>query len=74
MYILSGVFYPIESLPAGVQGAVQFLPLTHAVILTRGLVAGAELHPPWLHLGVLLLCALVSYAIALVLVRKRLQQ
>ena len=73
MYILSGVFYPIESLPAGVQGAVQFLPLTHAVILTRGLVAGAELRQPWLHLGVLLLCAVVSYAIALVLVRKRLQ-
>jgi lipooligosaccharide transport system permease protein len=73
MYILSGVFYPIESLPAGVQGAVQFLPLTHAVILTRGLVAGAELPQPLLHLGVLLLCAVVSYSIALVLVRKRLQ-
>jgi lipooligosaccharide transport system permease protein len=73
MYILSGVFYPIESLPAGVQGAVQFLPLTHAVILTRGLVAGAELHQPLLHLAVLLLCAVVSYSIALVLVRKRLQ-
>ena len=73
MYILSGVFYPIESLPAGVQGAVQFLPLTHAVILTRGLVAGAELPQPLLHVAVLLLCALVSYAIALVLVKKRLQ-
>jgi lipooligosaccharide transport system permease protein len=73
MYILSGVFYPIESLPAGVQGAVQFLPLTHAVILTRGLVAGAELPQPLLHLAVLLLCAFVSYAIALVLVKKRLQ-
>ena len=73
MYILSGVFYPIESLPAGVQGAVQFLPLTHAVILTRGLVAGAELPQPLLHLAVLMLCAVVSYSIALVLVRKRLQ-
>ena len=73
MYILSGVFYPIESLPASVQGAVQFLPLTHAVILTRGLVAGAELPQPLLHLAVLLLYALVSYSIALVLVRKRLQ-
>ena len=73
MYILSGVFYPIESLPAGVQGAVQFLPLTHAVILTRGLVAGAELQQPLLHLAVLLLCAIVSYAIALVLVKRRLQ-
>ena len=71
--ILAGVFYPIESLPAGVQGAVQFLPLTHAVILTRGLVAVAELPQPLLHLAVLLLCAIVSYAIALVLVRRRLQ-
>jgi len=73
MYILSGVFYPIESLPASVQGAVQFLPLTHAVILTRGLVAGAELTQPLLHLGVLLLCAVVSHGIALVLVKRRLQ-
>jgi len=73
MYILCGVFYPIESLPAAVHGAVQLLPLTHAVILTRGLVAGAELPQPLLHLTVLMLYAVVSYAIALMLVRKRLQ-
>ncbi len=73
MYILCGVFYPIESLPAAVQGAVQVLPLTHAVMLTRSLVAGAELTQPLLHITVLLLYAAVSYAIALVLVRKRLQ-
>jgi lipooligosaccharide transport system permease protein len=40
MYILCGVFYPIESLPAAMHGAVQVLPLTHAVMLTRSLVAG----------------------------------
>jgi lipooligosaccharide transport system permease protein len=73
MYILCGVFYPIESLPAAMQGAVQVLPLTHAVMLTRSLVAGAELTQPLLHIAVLLLYAIVSYSIAVVLVRKRLQ-
>jgi lipooligosaccharide transport system permease protein len=73
MYILCGVFYPIESLPAAAQGAVQVLPLTHAVMLTRSLLAGAELTRPLLHVTVLMLYAVVSYAIALVLVRKRLQ-
>jgi lipooligosaccharide transport system permease protein len=73
MYILCGVFYPVESLPAALQGAVQFLPLTHAVMLTRPLVAGAELIQPLLHITVLMLYAAVSYSIALVLVRRRLQ-
>ncbi len=49
------------------------LPLTHAVMLTRSLVAGAELTQPLLHIAVLLLYAIVSYSIAVVLVRKRLQ-
>jgi lipooligosaccharide transport system permease protein len=73
MYILCGVFYPIESLPVAVQGAVQVLPLTHAVALTRSLVAGAELPRPLLHIAVLMLYAFISYYIAVVLVRKRLQ-
>jgi lipooligosaccharide transport system permease protein len=73
MYILCGVFYPVESLPAAAQGAVQILPLTHAVMLTRSLLAGAELTQPLLHVSVLVLYAVASYAIALVLVRKRLQ-
>jgi lipooligosaccharide transport system permease protein len=73
MFILCGVFYPIESLPAAMQGIVQVLPLTHAVLLTRSLVAGAELTWPLLHITVLMLYAVVSYAIALVLVRRRLQ-
>ena len=72
MFILCGVFYPISTLPEAVQGAVQVLPLTHAVILTRALVAGAELTQPLLHIGVLALYAAVSYYIAVVLVRRKL--
>lgn len=72
MFILCGVFYPVETLPDVVQGAVQVLPLTHAVYLTRGLVAGAELTQPVLHLSVLIIYALVSYFIAAILVRRKL--
>jgi lipooligosaccharide transport system permease protein len=72
MFILCGVFYPISTLPEAVQGAVQVLPLTHAVVLTRALVAGAELTQPLLHLGVLAVYALVSYYIAVILVRRKL--
>ena len=43
------------------------------MVLTRALVAGAELTQPLLHLAVLAIYAIAGYAIALVLVRKRLQ-
>ena len=72
MFIVCGVFYPVSTLPLSVQGAVQVLPLTHAVILTRSLVAGAELSQPLLHLAVLAIYAAISYYIAVVLVRKKL--
>ena len=72
MFILCGVFYPTNTLPEAVQGAVYLLPLTHAVHLTRGLVAGTELTQPLLHLGVLMFYALVSYYFAVVFVRRKL--
>lgn len=73
MFILCGVFYPMETLPAAVQGAVNLLPLTHAVRLTRALVAGAQLEQPLLSVGVLLAYALASYYIAVVLIRRKLR-
>ena len=72
MFILCGVFYPVETLPEVVHDAVYVLPLTHAVHLTRGLVAGAELTTPLLHLAVLAGYALVSYIFAAVLIRRKL--
>ena len=72
MFILCGVFYPIATLPAAAQGAVQFLPLTHAVMLTRSLVAGVELTQPLLHIGVLAVYAGISYYVAVILVRRKL--
>ncbi|MDX1698272.1 MAG: ABC transporter permease [Thiohalobacterales bacterium] len=72
MFVLCGVFYPVSTLPEAVQGAIYLLPLTHAVHLSRGLVSGAELTQPLLHLGVLMAYALVSYYVAVLLVRRKL--
>lgn len=73
MFILCGVFYPVSSLPSVVQGAIQVLPLTHAVALTRPLVAGQPLLHPWLSVMVLATYALMTYYVAVVLVRRRLR-
>jgi lipooligosaccharide transport system permease protein len=41
MFLLSGTFFPLSSLPGPVQtAAVTVLPLTHVANLTRGLVLG----------------------------------
>ncbi|MES9913791.1 MAG: ABC transporter permease, partial [Candidatus Sedimenticola sp. 4PFRAG1] len=72
MFILCGVFYPVDTLPEVAQWLVQMLPLTHAVALTRPLVAGGELSQPLLHLGVLVAYGALGFYIAVALVRKRL--
>ncbi len=72
MFILCGVFYPINTLPELLQSFIQVLPLTHAVALVRPLVAGLPLDEPLLHVLVLVAYALIGYYLAVVLVRRRL--
>jgi len=72
MFILSGVFYPVTSLPAALQTLVQLLPLAHAVDLIRPLVAGLPLSNVPLHVAVLAAYGVAGYLIAVRLTRKRL--
>ena len=72
MFILCGVFYPVNTLPELLQSLIQVLPLTHAVALVRPLVAGLPLDEPLLHILVLVAYALIGYYFAVVLVRRRL--
>jgi lipooligosaccharide transport system permease protein len=72
MFILSGVFYPVSSLPAALQAMVQVLPLVHAVDLIRPLVAGLPLTHVALHLAVLAGYGAAGYLIAVRLARRRL--
>lgn len=72
MFLVCGVFYPTDTLPAALQPLIQALPLTHAVALVRPLVAGGPLNDAALHLIVLLVYALIGFYIAVILVRRRL--
>lgn len=40
MFFFSGVFFPLDKMPGWVQLAAQFLPLTHAVNISRAIFAG----------------------------------
>jgi lipooligosaccharide transport system permease protein len=72
MLLLCGVFFPVDQMPALLQGIAAFLPLKHAVDLARPLVAGVVLGGILLHVGVLLAYAVAAYYVALILTRRRL--
>ncbi|MFA5242888.1 MAG: ABC transporter permease [Sulfuricella sp.] len=72
MVLLCGVFYPVEQLPAFLQTAANWLPLTHAIALARPLVQGEWPQQVLVHAGVLLAYGSGGFYLALVLVRRRL--
>lgn len=72
MFLFCGVFYPIDTLPQFAQMLAQALPLTHAVALVRPLLTDLPLTMPLLHIGVLLIYAVIGYAIAARLAARRL--
>lgn len=72
MFIFSGVFYPIATLPQFAQFIVQLLPLSHAIALVRPLVAGGVPTGAGLHAAVLAGYAVVGYLAATVFIRRRL--
>lgn len=71
MFMLSGVFFPIETLPDWMQAAVQVLPLTHAIEVIRPLIIGEPVERLLTHLAVLAGFAVVTYYLAVALVRRR---
>ena len=72
MLLLSGVFFPVDQMPPGLQLAANFLPLKHAIDLARPLLMGTIPTGILLHIAVLLAYAIAAYYAALVLTRRRL--
>ncbi|MDP2793654.1 MAG: ABC transporter permease [Sulfurisoma sp.] len=72
MTLLSGVFFPLEQLPAPMQLAAQALPLTHAVALARPLLLGQAPDSMAGHVAMLAGIAAIAFVAAVILARRRL--
>ncbi len=59
MFLFSGTFFPLSSLPEWVQRFAWFLPLTHPVAIARSLFAGNASPPIFLSLVWILLMTVV---------------
>ncbi|HVR94441.1 MAG TPA: ABC transporter permease [Casimicrobiaceae bacterium] len=70
--LLSGVFFPVEQMPAALRVAAAILPLSHAIDIARPLLSGNVPNNIVLHIAVLLAYACAAYYVALVLTRRRL--
>jgi len=74
MFLFSGIFFPVESLPAGVRFLPWITPLYHAVEVIRPLVLGNVTMGGLVHLGLLAAFALLPLRIPLIMVKNRLIQ
>jgi len=72
MFLFSGVFFPLEGLPAWIVWAAWCLPLTHAVVLMRALTSGGLDASMWGHALWLAAFTIAVFWLAVRLIRRRL--
>jgi lipooligosaccharide transport system permease protein len=72
MLLFSGVYFPVEQMPAWLAGVASVLPLAHAIDLARPLMLDRIPDNILLHVAVLGAYALAAYYVALMLTRRRL--
>ena len=71
MFFFSGVFFPTARLGPWIGGLTQAFPLTHLVVLSRGLLGGTIDTPFLLSLGAVALFAVAGFALASRLMQRR---
>jgi lipooligosaccharide transport system permease protein len=74
MFLFSGTFYPLESLPLWLQWIGWVSPLWHATELGRWISYDADVSPVMvaLHLGYLIALSVIGYIVARRLFERRL--
>lgn len=74
MFLFSGIFFPVENLPAAVRFLPWMTPLYHAVEVIRAMVLGNLTSASLVHLGWLAAFAILTIRLPLVMVKRRLIQ
>lgn len=72
MFMFAGVFFPLDRLPNWVRTLAWFMPLHHAVDLTRALALGADPARALTSALWLVVCGLVLLPVPLLILRRRL--
>ncbi len=72
MLLFSGVYFPVDQMPAWLATIANALPLKHAIDIARPLMLGHVPSNIVLHVVVLLAYAMAAYYVALLLTRRRL--
>ena len=75
LFLFSGVFFPIDTLPTFLQAVVWLSPLWHGVVLSRALVLGVPEMAPVLmlvHLSILVAFVAVGTVASVILIERRL--
>ena len=72
MLLLSGVYFPVDQMPAWLASISDVLPLKHAIDIARPLMLGRVPDDLGLHVAVLVMYAGVAFYAATVLTRRRL--
>ena len=72
MYLFSGTYFPLESMPYQMQQVVWCLPLTHAVSAMRGILAGNISQLFAINIGVIIVLCFFCFNVAVARFRRRL--
>lgn len=72
MLFFSGVFFPLDRFPAWMRILAEFLPLTHAVRISRALFTGEPSSGLGWRLAVLVVLAAAAFTVSVRMMRKRL--
>jgi lipooligosaccharide transport system permease protein len=72
MLFFSGVFFPLDHFPAWMKTLAEFLPLTHAVRISRALFTGEPAPGIGWRLAVLVVLAAAAFTVSVRMMRKRL--
>lgn len=72
MLLFSGVYFPVDQMPAWLAAVASALPLKHAIDIARPLMLGRIPSNIAVHVAVLLVYSCVAYYVAVTLTRRRL--
>jgi lipooligosaccharide transport system permease protein len=72
MFFFSGVFFPLDNFPAWMKTLANFLPLTHAVRVSRAVFTGEPASGLGWSLAGLAALAAAAFTISIRMMRKRL--